>query len=164
MALCIGLRMDLRAETEIPAVRIAFPSQAELAEADPVANELWRRGRVVGGDALDFELRWSPHPIDDALKTAIAGVAEPLGGVSAVYFAEESLVNNGHLVWTRSHLHVVCADQDSIGGAALRESLRSVLGEQRPAITIGRTLMDDAIASDSTLVFRRVPSGSDTRA
>jgi len=75
--------------------------------------------------------------------------------VSDVYFAEEALVNNGHVVWTRSHLYVVCTEQNTVTAADLRESLRAVLGEQRPALSIVGTLIDDAIATDSTVVFRR---------
>ena len=147
--------MDLSAEIEIPRIRLAFPQPHELMNARPVATTVWERGPVVGGDALDFEFRWSRFPIDDALKVSLAGVAASFDAVSAVYFAEESLVNNGHVVWTRAHLYVVCADQDIAAAAALRESLRSALGEERPALEIGRTLMDDAIATDSTIVFRR---------
>ena len=81
--------------------------------------------------------------------------AESFDCVSAVYFAEESLVNNGYLVWTRSHLYVIYTDQDTIVEAALRESLRSVLGEQRPAL--GSADADHhAIATDSTVVFRLI--------
>jgi len=155
VALSIGIAMDLSAETAIPKIRLAFPLRDDLAKARPVATNLWERGAVYGGDPLDFEFRWSPYPIDDASKASLAGVAESFDGVSAVYFAQESLVNDGHLVWTRSHLYVVCSDQDTIVGAELRESLRSVLGEQRPALAIGGALMDDAIATGSTVVFRR---------
>jgi hypothetical protein len=163
-ALFLGVTMDLGAVTEIPALGYELPSRDSLAEARPVATTLWERGAVAGGDQLDFELRWSPYPIDDALKASLAGVAESFDGVSAVYFAEEALVNNGHLVWTRAHLYVVCTDEDAIMQAALREGLRSVLGEQRPALAIGGTLPDEAIASDSTIVFRRVRRPSDEHA